>query len=104
MRLVEALERAPDLNRYQTPTRVIKARQWGVGSLDPDELTPLLHRVLVLVTHGHTDPEIARRIYYSPESVKDQVKALCAVFSARNRTHLAALAVAQGFVDMTLAA
>lgn len=104
LKLVEALALAPDLTPYQTPTRVIKAKQWGMRSLEPDKLTPKLHRTLVLLTHGHTDREIAGRIFYSEESVKDQVKALCAVFSARNRTHLAALAVAQGYVRMELAA
>lgn len=57
-------------------------------------------RALELISHGYTDAEIAARTHYAPDTVKDRAKALMAVFGARNRTHLAALAVAQGYVDM----
>lgn len=102
-RLIRNLARAPDLSANLTPSRIMKARLCGAGSLEPDELPPRLVRVLALVCQGYTDREIADQTHYAVETIKDRTKALMAVFRARNRTHLAALAVAQGYVDMNIA-
>jgi DNA-binding NarL/FixJ family response regulator len=90
------------LSVNRSPSRFLKAQKYGLGSLDPDDMKPVMHRTLVLICHGHTNDEIARRTFYSLDTVRDRTKALLAVFDARNRAHLAALAVAQGYVDMTL--
>lgn len=102
LRLVEAIDRAPDLRVNQTPSRIWQARQWGCPTLDPDDLTLSLERTLVLLCHGYTNEQIAKKTKYAYDSVKDQVQALFAIFMARNRAHLAALAVAQGYVDMSV--
>lgn len=102
MRLATALYLAPDLGVNQTPSRVLKAHSYG--GLDPENLRPIMLRTLTLICHGYSDVEIAERTNYAHDTVRDQVKGLLAIFSARNRTHLAALAVAQGYVDVTLAA
>lgn len=101
MRLATALYLAPDLSVNQTPSRVLKARSHG--GLDPDNLLPIMHRTLLLICHGYSNAEIAERTNYALDTVRDRVKGLLAIFCARNRTHLAALAVAQGYVDVTLA-
>lgn len=104
MRLASAIGRAPDLNPNRTPSRIDKAIAHGVRSLDPDDMTPILRETLTLICHGHTNEEIARETFYAIDTVRDRTKALLGIFSARNRAHLAALAVAQGYVDMKLAA
>jgi DNA-binding NarL/FixJ family response regulator len=103
MRLAVAIERAPDLSTNRTPSRLAKARLYA-PSLDPDDMPPIMRRTLALICHGHTNEEIARETYYALNTVKDRAKALLGIFDARNRTHLAALAVAQGYVDMSQAA
>jgi DNA-binding NarL/FixJ family response regulator len=64
-------------------------------------LTPNLLETLPLVCHGFSNKEIAAQRHYSEEATKDHVKRLLAIFRARNRAHLAALAVAQGYVEMS---
>jgi DNA-binding NarL/FixJ family response regulator len=102
MRLAIAIERAPDLTVNRTPARLAKARVYS-PSLDPDDMTPILRTTLALICHGRTNEEIARETFYALDTVRDRTKALLAIFAARNRTHLAALAVAQGYVDMSQA-
>lgn len=63
-------------------------------------LTPALRETLPYVCHGYTNREIAERLQYSEDAIKDRVKRLLAIFRARSRAHLAALAVAQGYVDL----
>lgn len=98
-----ALALAPDLTRNRSPSRAYKARQRGSPDLDPETMPPMLLRCLTLLCHGYTNVEIAERTHYSFDSVRDQTKALLGIFDASNRAHLAALAVAQGYVDMKLA-
>ena len=104
LRLVEAIERAPDLSSNRTPSRVLRAQRFGVRSLEAEDMTPQLRTTLELLCHGRNNPEIARETFYAHDTVRDQTKALLGIFSARNRAHLAALAVAQGYVDMKNAA
>jgi DNA-binding CsgD family transcriptional regulator len=63
-------------------------------------LTPNLLETLPLVCQGYSNREIAEMRHFSEEAIKDHVKRLLAIFQARRRAHLAALAVAQGYVDM----
>lgn len=61
-------------------------------------LTPRMREVLALVCEGYTNAEIGKRIGCSEETVKSHVKRLLDYFQARNRAHLAAIAVSSGRV------
>ncbi len=98
-----AIALAPDLTVNQTPARWTRVRQNGISSMNPDDMKPAMLRTLVLLCHGYTNEQIARRTHYSRDTIKGRTEALFAVFGARNRAHLAAVAVAQGYVDMKLA-
>jgi DNA-binding CsgD family transcriptional regulator len=74
---------------------------WNIRYQVNTNLTPNLRATLPLVCEGYTNREIAALRHYSEEAVKDHVKRLLAIFGARRRSHLAALAVARGFVDMS---
>jgi len=103
IRLAEALERAPDLTVHRTASRAALARKVGIPSMDPDDMKPIFEETLELICHGYSNREIAERTYWSIDTVRERTKALFATFDARNRAHLAALAVAQGYVDMKIA-
>jgi len=92
-RLIRALTAASRPTEYRTPDRIFRARQWGAFDLDPGQLSPQLRKVLLGVCRGESNAEIGAATNYSCYSVKDQIRALLAVFEARNRAHLAALGV-----------
>lgn len=98
-RLLSALGKAPTLPPYVTPGRWLKAQRLGCGHLDPDCLPPPLRETLALACCGYTNDEIAEATHYSPNTVRDHMRVLLACFRARNRTHLAALAVARGYIS-----
>lgn len=79
-------------------SREIRAIQVGCRSLDPEAMTPSMRRILKLVAEGYSNREIGEKTGYAHGTIQGQVVALLAVFRARNRTHLAALAVARGYV------
>jgi DNA-binding CsgD family transcriptional regulator len=62
-------------------------------------MTPTLHATLELVCQGYSNREIAERRHYSEDAIQDHTKRLLAIFGARRRAHLAALAVAEGHVN-----
>ena len=93
VRLSRALIAASQATEYRTPDRIFRARQWGAFELDPSRLPPQLRKVLLGVCRGDSNAEIGAATNYSCHSVKDQIRALLAVFEARNRAHLAALGV-----------
>lgn len=62
-------------------------------------MTPRLLETLRLLCLGYSNREIAERVCFSEEAIKDHVKRLLALFGARRRAHLAALAVAEGYVN-----
>lgn len=102
MKLANALLRAPDLEVNQTPSRVFRAQQHGLSSLDPQDMKPAMRETLRLVCCGLTNKEIAERTHYSHDTIRGRTQALLAIFNARNRAHLAALAVARRYVDMRI--
>lgn len=63
-------------------------------------LTRTLLVTLPYVCYGYSNAQIAERLFYSEDAVKDHVRRLLVIFRARNRAHLAAKAVARGIVDM----
>jgi DNA-binding CsgD family transcriptional regulator len=75
----------------------------NLGNLEARRKTPLTstqRKTLQLVCEGYSTPEISAMRHYHPDSIKYQIRRLKWFFGARNRTHLAALAVAQGYVDL----
>jgi DNA-binding NarL/FixJ family response regulator len=64
----------------------------------PEEVPPYVKRTLELLCRGWSNPEIAVEIDRSKGCVTRHVTALLVVYGARDRTHLAALAAAQGHV------
>ena len=63
--------------------------------LSPRELTA----VRMLATDGATDREIGRALFLSEKTVKFHIAGARRKLGARNRTHLAVLAVAAGIFD-----
>lgn len=87
-KLIANLREAPELDPYRYSKR---GRYRNV--------TERLQRTLELVCLGYTNREIAEMTFFSEEAVKDHVKRLIAIYHARNRTHLAALVVAESLRD-----
>lgn len=90
-RLIRSLARSPLPDPYRASRHV------------NGNLTPNLRETLLLVCQGYTNREIAEARHYSEEATKDHVKRLLGMFGARNRTHLAAMAVlamARGDVEV----
>ena len=102
-KLIRNLQNAPLLAAHETPGRVYKAKRYGVTKFG-DPLSDVLKEVLILVCHGYTNQEIAKRLYYSFFTVKEMIVAIIVAYGAKNRTHLASLAVAYGDVDIKKAA
>ena len=73
---------------YATRGRGVRRRPTsGWASLTPTEL-----EVVGLVVEGLRNPEIAARLFVSPETVKTHVSNILAKLGVANRTELAALA------------
>ena len=89
-RLIRDLGRVPTLEPYE-----IRKYVWRESVL-----TPTLRATLELICKGYSTREIAEMRHYSEAAIQDHSKRLLAIFRARRRPHLAALAVAQGYVDV----
>jgi len=57
-------------------------------------LTPRQHEIVVLLTRGCTNPEIAAMLGISVNAVKKHVSRVLVLADASNRTELAAIAAA----------
>jgi DNA-binding CsgD family transcriptional regulator len=57
------------------------------------------NQVLVLVSQGYKDDDMARLLRLSPHTVKSHVMKLLRKFDVRNRLHLVVRAVRGGYVD-----
>lgn len=76
---------------------VAAAAQGLFAPHDPmPELTLRERQVLALLTHGATNPEIARSLGLAASTVKDYTKSLYAKLGARNRADAAARARRMG--------
>jgi DNA-binding CsgD family transcriptional regulator len=64
-----------------------------------DALTPAERRVVALVGEGLTNPQIASRLFVSPDTVKGHVSAAFRKLGVANRAELAAEAVRRGPTD-----
>ncbi|WP_188196236.1 response regulator [Nonomuraea sp. SYSU D8015] len=61
-------------------------------------LTPREHEVIRLVAAGHSNTDIARRLYISPHTVKTHITNMINKLGLRDRTQLAILAYETGLV------
>ena len=68
------------------------------GAPDMQVLTPRQRQVLVLVSQGYEDKEVAKRLNLSPQTVKDRLSLACRNIGARNRTSACVLAVRRGLI------
>lgn len=59
---------------------------------------------LRLICEGYTNAEIGRQMFVGEETIKSRVKVLLRHFGARNRWHLAALAVGTGMIEIRMRA
>lgn len=50
------------------------------------ELNEREHHVMTLVCHGLTNPEIAKRLWVTPDTMKSMMRTICRKLGARNRT------------------
>jgi len=66
----------------------------------PADLPETMRLTIAFIVLGYSNPEIAEMRHYSKEAITRHVTALLMVFNARNRTHLAALAVSMGIVKV----
>ena len=70
-----------------------------LGAAGPrSELTPREEAVVRLVAQGQTTAEVAAELSYSERSVKNVIHGLIERFGLRNRCHLVAHAVREGWV------
>jgi DNA-binding CsgD family transcriptional regulator len=74
------------------------AHRWGRGR-PPSPLTLREKEILVLVADGLESPEIARRLYLSPETVRTHVAHALQKVGARTRAGAVAKAVRSGLID-----
>ena len=55
---------------------------------------------MTCIVEGLTDPEIAEKLHYAVQSIRNRVSRLLAESGARNRTHLVALFLQDGGVSI----
>ena len=58
-----------------------------------DELSPRQREILIAMSRGLTNKEIATSLDCSPESVKDRINAICTKLGAANRTEAVTIAL-----------
>ena len=87
------------------PTLVIQAMQasdgrgWGSADSMPEPLTPREAEVLGLVSHGHTNREIAGQLFVAVGTVKVHVEHILAKLGAADRTDAAVRAHEMGLLE-----
>lgn len=68
---------------------------------EPDPLTPRETEVLVLLSRGLQNREIAARLYVTERTVKFHVSSILHKLGAENRTEAVTVAAQRGLVDLT---
>lgn len=63
------------------------------------QLTPAQLRIVELVAEGLTDQEVGEQLGWTRRTVAAEVQAARARLGARNRAHLAVLAIRHGLID-----
>lgn len=92
---------ASDVLSLQEALRLATSRrgQRGRPPSGWESLTPAEARVVELVAEGLTNPEIARRLYVSRDTVKSHVSSALMKLAFRTRAELAASASRRGPID-----
>jgi DNA-binding CsgD family transcriptional regulator/tetratricopeptide (TPR) repeat protein len=90
-------ERVRHALRAMGATRVPMARRRA--SATPSGLTRREHDVLMLLTEGLTDRQIAERLFLSPKTAGHHVSSILAKLGVRTRTEAATTAISMGLLD-----
>jgi len=110
--LVETIERASRgeypinelLTRPVIAERVLKQFQ-EMGEIDAglDVVAPLTARereILIHVTDGHTNKQIATALRISEQTIKNHISAILRKLNANDRAHAAVLAIRRGYIPL----
>lgn len=89
------------VRRPPRPSRVAPSPASSSTDRGPQApLTAREHEVVRHVVGGGTNPQIAATMHLSDRTVQSHVAEACRKLGARNRTHLAVLAIRHGVVDL----
>ena len=89
---------APEITRRLIEDYVARARPAAQGAADLDRLTPRETEVLLLIARGHSNAEIAGRLYLSEPTVKTHVTRVLAKLGVRDRVQAVVRAYETGLV------
>jgi DNA-binding NarL/FixJ family response regulator len=96
--IVRAVKRVADGGAYVDPTLASEL----VSPRSTERLPALSGRereILGLLAHGHSNPDIAKRLFISPETVRTHVRNAMRKLEADTRTQAVALALRYEFID-----
>jgi DNA-binding NarL/FixJ family response regulator len=98
LELVEELGATPLIQRVRRKARPGNS----AGSLSPTpsngDLTPRQHEILILLSEGHTNEAISRRLFPSPKTVGHHVEAILERLGAKSRTEAVFVARQRGLL------
>jgi DNA-binding NarL/FixJ family response regulator len=90
---------APEITRRLIEDYVTRPRRAATPSADFDRLTPREAEVLMLISRGLSNAEIAGRLYLSEPTVKTHVTRVLAKLGVRDRVQAVVLAYESGLVQ-----
>jgi len=92
------------LTRPVIAERVLKQfQEMGEADAGLDVVTPLTQRerqILIHVTDGHTNKQIAAALKISEQTIKNHISAILRKLSANDRAHAAVLAIRRGYIPL----
>jgi DNA-binding NarL/FixJ family response regulator len=89
---------APEITRRLIEDYVGRPRQAGTPDVAFDRLTPRETEVLLLITRGLSNAEIAAQLFLSEPTVKTHVTRVLAKLGVRDRVHAVVMAYESGVV------
>ena len=96
--LVRAVKRVAEGGAYVDPTLASELVQPRATERLP-ALSPREREILGLLANGHSNPDIAARLFISPETVRTHVRNAMTKLEADTRTQAVALALRYEFID-----
>jgi DNA-binding NarL/FixJ family response regulator len=103
--ILAAIDRLMHGEAVLEPALAIQAlRADGDAIGEPESLTPRELEVLRLLSHGQTNPQIAKRLFMAVGTVKVHVEHILSKLGAKNRTDAAVRGSARGLLDDELPA
>jgi DNA-binding NarL/FixJ family response regulator len=90
---------APEVTRRLIEDYVARPRRATASCVAFDRLTPREMEVLLLISRGFSNSEIAATLYLSEPTVKTHVTRVLAKLSVRDRVHAIVLAYESGLVE-----